>query len=172
MSENIYLIGFMGSGKSTLGKEIATTLDYNWVDLDHYIEAHQKTTIKELFDRFGESTFRKLETSSLKDLIPKRQLVVSTGGGIIVTPENISLLKSQTTFYLKWHFDTLYNRVCDDKNRPLVKSYEQLLALYNKREQLYKEACTKVIACEGKSIEVITQEIIRLMEVEDENSSY
>ncbi len=172
MSKNIYLIGFMGSGKSTLGKEIAAALNYKWVDLDDYIEAHQKTTIKEIFNRLGESSFRKMEVNSLIDLSKQQQLVISTGGGVVVSPENVELLKKQETFYLKWSFDTLYNRVCDDENRPLVKDYQQLLRLYESREYLYEEACSKVICGEGKNITDMTKEMISLMEENDENSSY
>lgn len=170
MGESIYLIGFMGSGKSTIGKELASILKYRWVDLDHYIENSQKITIKELFETYGEAYFRNLEKIGLKELADQKRLIVSTGGGVIVTPENVMQLKTQKTFYLKWDFETLFERVSQDENRPLVKSYTQLLALYQSREKIYKETCFKVIEGEGKSITDITEEIISQAEGKNENS--
>ena len=153
MDENIYLIGFMGSGKTTLGKEIAAKLQYQWIDLDHYIEAEHHMKVSVLFEKFGENYFRSLEVSSLRDVTCKKSQVISTGGGIVVTPENVSLLKQQRTFYLKWDFDTLFQRVGQDKDRPLVKSYQQLKGLYEERGSLYESACFETIDCEGKTID-------------------
>jgi len=168
--ESVYLIGFMGSGKSTIGQELAMKLKYKWVDLDKYIEEHQKMTIKELFESCGEPCFRKLEMNCLKELEHKDNLVVSTGGGVIMTPENVRLLKKQKTFYLKWDFDTLFERVSHDENRPLVKNYKQLWTLYHSRTKLYEETCCMVIEGKGKSTTQISEEIISLMEEENENS--
>ena len=160
MANNIYLIGFMGSGKSTIGKELASHLGLTWVDLDYFIEANEKMTIKELFEKYGEAYFRNLETLSLKKLAMQKNLVVSTGGGVIVTPENIILLKEQKTIYLKWDFETLFDRIAHDENRPLVKSHQQLLALYESRQKMYHDACSKVVLGDGKSILSIIEEII------------
>ncbi len=172
MESSIYLIGFMGSGKSTIGQDVAKILDYQWVDLDHYIEENEKASIKVLFEQYGEDYFRTLEAKTLKSLITEKKWVVSTGGGVIVRPENIELLKSQNTFYLKWDFDTLYKRIAGDRARPLVKSYEQLQELYFAREKLYERSCSSMIEGEGKSIQEISEEIIHRMEKRDENSSY
>lgn len=172
MNNSIYLIGFMGSGKSTIGKEIAEATNFTWVDLDHYIEKEQDIKIKELFEHYGENYFRSLEANALKVLIPQKKLVVSTGGGVIVTPESVEILKKQRTVYLKLDFETLYQRVVHDLDRPLVKSYQQLLDLYTAREKLYESACSSILYGEGKSVQDITEEIISKMEEKDENSSY
>lgn len=172
MDENIYLIGFMGSGKSTFGQALAKRLGYKWVDFDHYIEQQQNLSIKEIFECFGEAHFRALETQCLKSFTVQKHCIVSTGGGIIMMPENVAHLKTQKTFYLKWDFDTLYERVKADENRPLVKSYEQLLALYQKRQTLYEKAASKIIEAEGKSLEQIITQMIEYMEATNEDRSH
>ena len=164
MKNNIYLIGFMGSGKTTIGRHLAEKIPYTWIDLDEYIEHSQNMSIKALFEEYGEPYFRNLETQGLSTLSKENNFIVSTGGGVIVTPQNVMLLKKQKTFYLKWDFDTLFHRVAHDANRPLVKSYDQLFRLYQSRAALYENACEIVIMGEGKSIAQITNEILNVME--------
>lgn len=172
MQHGVYLIGFMGSGKSTIGQEIARLLERSWIDLDAYIEERQKMPIRDLFKQYGEPYFRDLECAALEALSDQKNCVVSTGGGIIVTPKNAAFLKKQKTFYLKWDFETLFNRISQDPNRPLARSYQEVKDLYQSRERLYEEAAWKVIASEGKSVEALTKEIINSLEGEYENSSY
>jgi len=172
MNNQIYLIGFMGSGKSTVGPLIAQKLDYQWVDLDTYIESTEQMTIKDLFTQYGEPYFRELETTHLKNLSQKNNIVISTGGGIVVTPQNIDFLQKEKTIYLRWDFDTLYERIAHDLNRPLVKTYQQLLELYNTRQSLYEKAATYSLFCEGKNRDVILKEIMEWIGVSNENRSH
>jgi shikimate kinase len=172
MNHSIYLIGFMGSGKSTIGQEIARLLKCSWIDLDCYIEETQQMPIKDLFKQYGELYFRDLECAALEALSNRKNSIVSTGGGIIVTPKNAVFLKSQKTFYLKWEFETLFNRISQDQSRPLARSYEEVMHLYQSREMLYEAASWKVILGEGKSVEAIAKEIINSLEGVYENSSY
>lgn len=167
MGNKIVLIGFMGSGKTTIGKELGEKLEIAWVDLDEAIEQRSEASISHLFETLGEVGFRKLETECLQEcLCTKENLVLSTGGGVIEREENCILLNTYTTFYLKWKFNTLYGRIKGDKNRPLVKSYEQLKALYIKREALYKKSSSYVILCEKKPIPCIIEEILKKVGIE------
>lgn len=158
----ICLIGFMGSGKTTVGEALAYKLGFKWVDLDFYIEEQEKMTIAKIFEEKGEAHFRRLETKYLQVFADEEQLVLSTGGGIIVTPENRVLLQQHQTFYLNWEFDTLYQRIAGDVTRPLATSYEALCTRYEMRQPFYKEASDMTIDCEGKTIEAVVDEIFLL----------
>lgn len=162
MRETICLIGFMGSGKTTVGAESALLLGYDWVDLDQHIEKNEKTSIAALFASKGEAYFRQLETLYLQKAVEK-PCVISTGGGIVVTPQNVEVLKKQRTFYLNYEFDTLYERIANDATRPLATSYEEVRLRYDARQALYKAASQIQIQCDHKSVEAIVEEIIKAL---------
>lgn len=149
----ICLIGFMGSGKTTLGQALAKKLHYSWIDLDSYIEESCGKTISSLFEIGGEASFRRLETLYLKQALTQPIGVLSTGGGVIVTEENRDLLRNQETFYLKYDYDTLYNRIAGDEKRPLASTYEEVKARYIQRQVLYENTAKYQIDCEGKEID-------------------
>ena len=161
---NICLIGFMGSGKTTIGQGLSERLNYEWIDLDVYIEAKTQKDIPTLFNEYGESYFRKLEQECLKEVILKENCVISTGGGVITSPENIQVLQEVCSIYLKYPFEVLYNRIAGDENRPLVTSKEALETRFLDRLDLYEKASRVKMECTDKSIDQIIQEIINYLE--------
>ncbi len=130
----IYLVGYMGSGKSTIGPLLATALSYKFIDFDDYIMSKEKMTISEIFENKGEIYFRKAETTYLKQLLEEQpeNVVVALGGGTPCYGNNLQILKenSAQTVYLNWHFKTLAQRLWSAKDeRPLIasmQSYEDL----------------------------------------------
>lgn len=164
MNNKICLVGFMGCGKSTLGKLLSNVLDKTYVDLDEYIEAENNSLIAEIFSSYGEQYFRQLENEALKNVLKSEVDIIATGGGIISVEENIELLKECNTFYLEHDFDTLYNRISGDSLRPLVTSYVELKERYESRIDSYKTSCKHIINCEGKTVQDIVQEVIKGIE--------
>jgi 3-dehydroquinate dehydratase I len=144
---SIALIGMMGSGKSTLGKMLSEKTGMLFYCSDEYIENENKMSIPEIFKKEGESYFRRLEHEAIKELATKKNIILSTGGGVVLNPENIACLK-------KNHFIIIYlNRSMDHimkditiENRPLLdKGAEQIYEIYNQREGLYKKHCDMMI---------------------------
>lgn len=158
--KRICLIGFMGSGKTTVGEALAKQLDVPWFDLDTYIVQQTSKSVSQIFSESGESHFRKLETFYLQQVLDEKEGVISTGGGIITTPKNIEKLRKEATIYLAYPFDTLYKRIAGDTTRPLATSYEALKERFDSRLALYEAACQVKINCQGKSINYIAEEII------------
>lgn len=159
--KRICLIGFMGSGKTTVGESVAKLLDEPWTDLDTYIVDKMGKSVSQIFSDHGEAYFRKLEVECLEEVLQSKEGVVSTGGGIITTPKNIELLQKQVTIYLAYPFDTLYNRILGDATRPLATSYDSLNSRFENRLDLYEKACQIKIDCQSKSINYIAEEIIK-----------
>lgn len=161
MKHNLYIIGFMGCGKTTISEYLSKALDYQCIDLDAQIQRHTQKTIKELFATYGEDYFRQVESTVLRETKNLESSVIATGGGIITREENRAFLKQYKCIYLAWEFDTLYHRIKADANRPLAQSYSQMKALYESRQNYYIEAAELVILCEGKSKIQVTEEIIK-----------
>ncbi len=126
-SHIIYIIGFMGSGKSTAGKKLASLLGWSFIDLDKKVEEHTGKTIPEIFLQNGEDFFRTTETGLLKDLKSQTNSVISTGGGTPCYSDNMDyMLKTGLTLYLKMTPDQLKNRLSESKGeRPLIKDLDQ-----------------------------------------------
>lgn len=125
MKSNLVLIGFMGSGKSTVGKLLAKVLEMNFIDTDLEIEKEQGKTVQNIFSEFGEEYFRNLEKEMCKKLSKVNNTVISTGGGVILNKENIDNLKEDAVvFFLDVHKKTLYNRLISSKGRPLLQGDE------------------------------------------------
>ncbi|MHA4989437.1 shikimate kinase [Cetobacterium somerae] len=143
MKANIALIGFMGSGKTTIGRILARSLDMKFIDIDRCISMNEKKTIPEIFEEHGEKYFRDLERSIIEEESKDNNIVISTGGGAIIDNVNIKNLKS-TSFvvYLDCDVNTIYERVKRSKTRPLLTNSEDMLQtiqdLYDKRQTLYK----------------------------------
>ena len=153
------LLGFMGAGKST----IARGLDYDFVDMDALLEDRLGMTIARFFEEKGEAAFRQIEEEVLADLL-KTDLVVSTGGGVVISQKNRDLLKQNPeNIYLKADFETLYQRISDDKDnqRPLFlkNSKEDLATIFNERQTWYEEVASKVIDVSKLSPEEIIEEL-------------
>ena len=144
----IYLIGYMGSGKSTLGRRLSKHLDVQFVDMDHYIEERHCKTIPQIFEEEGEAEFRKKERKALEELSEFTDIVIATGGGAPCFFDNIDLMnKSGKTIYLNIHPTILADRLIHSKTeRPLIKgkSREELVAFIDdtlkKRNEFYSQA--------------------------------
>ena len=153
------LLGFMGAGKST----IARGLDPDFVDMDAMLEERLGMSIARFFEEKGEAAFRQVEEEVLADLL-KTDQVISTGGGIVISPRNRDLLKENSdNIYLKADFETLYQRISADKDnqRPLFlnNSKEDLAAIFNERQAWYEEVASKVIDVSKLSPEKIIEEL-------------
>lgn len=159
----ICLVGFMGSGKTTIGRMVAERLHLKWIDLDQFIEERLETSISDVFENKGEAYFRKIETECLEQVLKKPGSVISTGGGVITTPQNRELLAKMHTIYLEYSFNTLYKRIKGDSARPLVTTYEALHKRFEDRLPLYDEVSEIKIHCDGKSINATTGEILEAL---------
>lgn len=169
MKNNIILIGFMGCGKSTIGKHLSRSLKRSFMDTDREIEEKEKTTISEIFAAKGEAYFRELETAFLKELAEKKgeekieNRVISVGGGLPLKEENQKLLRQLgEVIYLKASAATIYERVKGDKNRPLLQTEnpeEKIKEMMEQRKEKYEKCAHKVIAVDGKTIPEIIEEI-------------
>ena len=153
------LLGFMGAGKSTIARNLAP----DFVDMDTLIEERLGMPIARFFSEKGEAAFRQIEEEVLADLL-KTDQVISTGGGIVISPRNRALLKQNPeNIYLKADFETLYQRISDDKDnqRPLFlnNSKEDLAAIFKERQALYEEVASKVIDVSKLSPEEIIEEL-------------
>jgi shikimate kinase len=144
----IYLIGYMGCGKSTLGRKLSKHLDLQFVDMDHYIEERNYKTIPQIFEEEGEAEFRKKEKKALEELAEFSDIVIATGGGAPCFFDNIDLMNNTgKTIYLNISPDILADRLLKSKTeRPLIKgkSREELVAFIDdtlkKRNEFYKKA--------------------------------
>lgn len=161
--KTIYLIGFMGSGKSTVGTELAKQLNITHIDTDDFIE-DKHGSIPEIFKNNGEETFRSYEINALKETTNYK--VVSTGGGIVEKKENYITMKNNGIIvYLHTSFNEISKRLGQDMNRPLWnKDLEEQQRLYNRRIPLYKECSDYVVSTDEKSIQQIVQKIIHIIQ--------
>lgn len=162
--KNIYLIGFMGTGKSTVGNVLAAELGAECVEMDELIEKQQQMAITEIFDRFGEPYFRDLETSLVQSLADGKNLVVSCGGGSVLRDENAEIMKqSGTIILLTASAETIYERVKHSTNRPVLNGHMNVAyirELMEKRRERYETVADVRIATDGKSAETICAEIL------------
>ena len=130
MKQNLILIGFMGSGKSTVGRELAKILEMNFVDTDHYIENKENMKVKEIFALKGEKYFREIEAKYIKEISKMNNTVISTGGGVVASDTNIMLLKKNGfVTYLDCTVECIYRRVSRRNTRPLLNDVKDLHSL-------------------------------------------
>ena len=164
---NIFIVGPMGSGKSTVGKIISSELFLNFFDTDEEIETRTGASIDWIFDLEGEDGFRKRESNILEEMVQQNSIVLSTGGGIILSESNRELLSSRgTVFYLATPIKVQLERTSKDKDRPLLKNGDPgkiLEELHVARESLYEEVAGYIVNTEGKSSQEVSTEIIKLV---------
>lgn len=159
--KNIVLTGFMGSGKSSVGLELSKKLNLTFIDTDIEIEKDQGLLISKIFEKFGESYFRDLESNIIKKLAVKTDYIISLGGGAFCNQANIDILKSNSlTIYLKIPIEIILNRMTKEEieKRPLFKNIENVKELLNKREYYYNQA-ELIIDTSDKNIVQITYDI-------------
>lgn len=161
---NIILVGMMGAGKTTIGKALAGSLDKEFVDSDHEIQERTGVKIPVIFEIEGEAGFRKRESEALLELSQKRNIILATGGGAILNPENRQLLKrSGIVIYLRASVNDLYRRTRHDKNRPLLQTqnlYARLNELYVQRDALYRETAHVIIDSGKQGVRFLVQKLI------------
>ncbi|HEX9841229.1 MAG TPA: shikimate kinase, partial [bacterium] len=163
---NVVLVGFMASGKSSVGKRAARRLGYNFLDTDHFIEAELGCSISEIFSIQGEPYFRQLETRLLQNLPRLENHVIATGGGIVTTPGNMALLKRiGTVVFLNADVEDIIARLERDTRRPMVQGgdlRERVTTLLAKRLALYQEA-DAVVSTAGRSVNQTASEVLRVV---------
>ena len=161
---NVILIGYMGCGKSTVGKRLSYRLKMPYVDTDKMIEKKQGTTISEIFAKEGEPAFRDMETECVKSLFDfKQDYVIAVGGGLPMREENRVLMKKLgKVVYLRAKPETIYGRLKDDTTRPLLQGEDpqgKIKAMIAQRGPVYEAAADYVIDVDEKDFEEIQSEI-------------
>ncbi len=161
---NIILCGMMGVGKSSVGIRVAELTGRRWYDTDIVI-SDRHGRISDIFEYYGESHFRALETEVVRELADKDGLVISTGGGLVLKPENNELLKRNgKIFFMRASFETLLGRVKADETRPLLKdtgkTAEKLGELLAQRTPVYEAVADCIVDTDGKSVDEVAREIV------------
>lgn len=160
---NLYLIGMMGVGKTTVGRLLASELGYGFVDTDEVITASAKKSINQIFAQEGETEFRQLESDVLSQVSAYTKLTVATGGGIILKRKNWSYLHHGLIVWLDASPELLYNRLKEDTTRPLLQDSNPLLKLTNilkERESLYALADLRITLQERETPEEIANRVL------------
>jgi len=159
--KNIYLVGFMGSGKSTVGKILAEKLNMNFIDIDKLIEEKGGMKIKDIFEQKGESYFRELERKQIEAIVKQEGLVVSTGGGLGANLDNMNFMKKNgDVVWLDVSLNTVLDRLKNDQDRPLLKQpIEKIKQLFEERKNVYRLANIRINA-DKKTPSQIVEEIL------------
>jgi shikimate kinase len=162
--DKIYLVGFMGSGKSTVARALAKRLDWQPLDIDELIEKREHQTVADLFARQGEAYFRAAERAVLLDQLGSRHVVVATGGGTFVDPQNRALINSDgLSVWLDVPLDRLIPRVPADGRRPLAADRAEFERLYSARRSAYALAHRRLDAGSA-SVNAIVEQLVDWLE--------
>jgi shikimate kinase/3-dehydroquinate synthase len=168
VSGNIFLVGMMGAGKTTIGRLLARKLGLQFIDSDHEIEARTGASIPWIFEIEGEASFRRRETDVIRDLTARQGIVLATGGGAIGSPDNRAALKAHgTVVYLRATVNSILARTSHDKNRPLLQTADprkKLEELTELREPLYLEIADLVIDTGRPNVQSMVQTILNQLE--------
>lgn len=160
---NLALIGFMGTGKSSVGRLVADQLRFEFLDTDHLIETRTGKTIADIFAQNGEPAFRALERQLVEELPARTQTVIATGGGLPINPANLQCLKQHALTVCLWSSpEKIFERVREQSHRPLLRDPDPLAtirALLAAREPFYKQADV-LINSEFRSIREVAQQVI------------
>jgi shikimate kinase len=165
----LVLVGLPGSGKTTVGRQLARRLNLPFVDSDHAIERHLGCSVREYFEREGEDRFRDLESEVLDDLSRSHQGVLSTGGGSVLRPINRERLRERGhVFYLRSSPEEVFRRLRNDHNRPLLQVADpqlRLRELMQTRDPLYRDAAHYVIETGRPNVSSLVNMIISQLEL-------
>lgn len=163
--DKIYLIGLMGAGKSTVGKLLAQTLSWEFLDLDNEIENTSGNTIAQIFSESGEEAFRELESEALHKTKALQNMIIACGGGVVTRTENVKLLKDRTTIWLELTPDEAAARLEYATDRPLLSECKDTLNklgdILESRQGAYEQAATLRINAGGHSPEIIADQIMK-----------
>ena len=168
MKEQIYLIGFMGSGKSSVSRRLAALLGIKCLEMDDILKTEAGKEITQIFAEDGEEAFRRMETGLLARLSGEDAIVVSSGGGAALRPENVEYMKKKGTVVLLCASpEEIYQRVRHSTNRPVLAGHmnvEYIAELMAAREPMYREAADLVVETDRRSLDEIAGEISRKLE--------
>lgn len=160
---NIFLVGLMGAGKTTVGKLLAKHLHKTFYDSDHEIERRTGVNIPLIFDIEGEDGFRSRERIVIDDLSQKGDIVLATGGGAVLHPETRENLKSRgTVVYLRANVEELWQRTRHDRNRPLLQTddpHAKLTQLFEQRDPLYREVADIIMDTSRQSVQSLMHDL-------------
>ena len=169
---NLILCGMMGAGKTTIGIKIAEMTGRRWYDTDGLI-TDKYGKISDIFEYYGEAHFRRLETNIVKELSKQDDLVISTGGGLVLKKENNALMQEKgKIIFLRASIDTLSKRLRVDGTRPLLQTStesirDRLAKLMKERTPVYEHVADYVVDVDGKTPEAIASEIINLVQKDE-----
>ena len=170
---NIFLVGMMGAGKTTIGRSLASYLDKTFFDSDREIQKRTGVGIPVIFEIEGEAGFRKRETEILRELVKLKNIVLATGGGAILSAENRELLRCNgTVVYLRATVDDLWLRTRHDRSRPLLQTpnpHAKLAELYAQRDPLYCETAHIVVESGTQSTRQLAQSLAQQLTGADLN---
>lgn len=169
---SLFLVGPMGAGKSTIGRHLAKELKLDFFDTDQEIEARTGANISWIYDVEGEDGFRVREASMIDELSRRPRIVLATGGGAILAPENRQRLAARgTVIYLHTTVEQQMRRISRDKRRPQVQIIEQgpdpedgFLKMMQEREPLYREIADVTVGTDGRTVRAVAMDIIRMLE--------
>jgi shikimate kinase len=169
LTKNIYLVGLMGAGKSTVGKLLARKLDRRFIDADTLIVERCGVKIPVIFEMEGEAGFRKREAQAIKEAVQEESIVLATGGGAVILPENRALLSSRgTVIYLHAGPMELWHRTKGGEGRPLLQTgdaRQTLENLYRVRDPLYREIAHHVIETGKPSVNQLVHTLLMQLEL-------
>jgi shikimate kinase len=163
---HVFLTGFMGSGKSTIGRRLAAALNWEFVDLDERVEAHCALSIRQIFERHGEEWFRQQEHEALVGISTATPTVVAVGGGAVVREENRKVMASRgLTVWLDVPFETVIERLPEDerRHRPLFASKAAARTLYEQRRPAYRRAEVRIEIASTETPRTVAAKIERLV---------
>lgn len=169
LARNVYLIGFMGAGKSSVARRVARSCGVSALDVDTFIERSQDKRVSEIFAEGGEQLFRQIEADTMKELADRQDsFIFSCGGGVITTQENIDTMRnSGVVVYLSVDADEAAARISDTSSRPLFKDIEAARSLCEERRPVYEAAANHVIDTSGKHVSQIARELIEYLKREE-----
>ncbi|HKU70864.1 MAG TPA: shikimate kinase [Burkholderiales bacterium] len=163
IARNVFLVGMMGAGKTSMGKVLARRLNKTFLDCDHEIERLTGVKVAVIFEIEGEAGFRQRETKTLAELVLHKDIVLATGGGAVLSPENRRLLaENGVVVYLRATAVDLWNRTRHDKNRPLLRTADpraRLEQLHAERDPLYREVADIVVDTGSQSLASLAQRL-------------
>jgi shikimate kinase len=167
---SIVLIGLMGAGKTTIGAALAKRLSKSFVDVDHELEARTGVSVATIFEVEGEAHFRDRETATLRELAVRQNIVLSTGGGAVIRPENRAILREiGTVIYLHAPPEVSYQRLRRSRDRPLLKTDDplaRLQTLYRERDPFYRETAHFVIESDREHCAQVVQAVVERLQAE------
>lgn len=166
---NLYLVGFMGTGKSTVGRQVAKQLDYRFLDSDHEIERLQGKPVSRIFAEDGEPRFRELERKFIEEGHPASRCVIACGGGLVVPPGMLELLRSRgIVICMHAPIETILQRTMHTTHRPLLQvddREKRLRELFAQREQIYRRTGTMVLT-DSRPLREIAGHVLRVYRLE------